>query len=295
MSAVLAAARAYIGRGWPPFVLSAGKIPVANCDPCRRQHVTAKQMEACTCLSCHGFYAATMDAGRAAEMIRRYPRGLLAIRTGAPSGTVVIDVDAPHGLPTMRALMDAGELPRTLAQRTGSGGYHLVYAHPGVRIPSVPGKGGVGVDIKADGGYIVAAPSLHPRTRKPYEWRADIRQALTALPEVWTERLREPERPTRATVTRLPDLGRAGRYADAALRGEVQHVLDSPEDGHNHALFTAALKVGSLVAAGALDEVTAAEALAVAAQQVGQKPGETRRTIASGFRAGATSPRQGAA
>ncbi len=291
----LAAARAYIGRGWPVFVLSASKVPVALCDPCREQHTTAEQMEACTCLSCHALYAATLDADRAAEMIRRYPRGLLAVRTGAASGTVVIDVDAPHGLPTMRAAMEAGELPRTLAQRTGGGGYHLIYSHPGVRIPSGARKGGIGVDVKADGGYIVVAPSRHPRTGEPYEWRADWRRALTPLPDVWTERLREPERPARNNVAQLPDLGRANRYAEAVLRGEVQRVLDSPDGQHNDALFTAALKVGSVVAAGALDEDTAAEALAAAAQQVGQRPGETRRTIASGFRAGASTPRQGAA
>ena len=138
----LSAARGYISCGWPAFVLSSSKTPVANCDRCRAEHTTPAQMEACDCLTCHGFYSATRDLGHVAEMIRLHPRGLLAIRTGAPSGTVVVDVDAPHGIPTMRQLISDGMLPRTVVQRTGSEGYHLLYRHPGVRIPSGPARAG---------------------------------------------------------------------------------------------------------------------------------------------------------
>ena len=127
-------------------------------------------------------------------MVHLHPRGLLAVRTGAVSGTVVIDVDA-YGLPAMRQMIADGLLPRTLAQRTGSG-YHLVYAHPGVRIASGPGKGGPGIDIKSDDAYIVAAPSVHPRTRRPYRWLGPLTGELARLPQDWVKRLREPDRPT---------------------------------------------------------------------------------------------------
>ena len=40
----------------------------------------------CGCLTCHGFYAATLDPGRLAAMLRKVPGGLLAIRTGAARG-----------------------------------------------------------------------------------------------------------------------------------------------------------------------------------------------------------------
>ena len=139
---LLNAARDYMTRrGWPVFVLSSSKVPVPNCERCRKEHTTPQQMRGCGCLMCHGFYAATLDVGRVGEMVRLHPRGLLAIRTGAVSGTVVIDVDA-RGLPAMRQMIADGLLPRTLTQRTGSG-YHLVYAHPGIRIASGPGKGGL--------------------------------------------------------------------------------------------------------------------------------------------------------
>ena len=125
-------------------------MPIANCERCRLEHTTPPHMEACECLTCHGFYAGTLDVARIEEMLRLNPRGLLAVRTGAVSGTVVIDVDPP-GITTMRVLVGDGVLPRTVAAVTGRGGYHLVYAHPGGKVLSGAGKGGPGVDIKADG------------------------------------------------------------------------------------------------------------------------------------------------
>ena len=96
---LLRAARDYIiRRGWPVFVLSSSKVPVPNCERCRKEHTTSQQMRDCACLTCHGFYAATLDMARVQEMMRLHPGGLLAIRTGAVSGTVVVDVDA-RGLP----------------------------------------------------------------------------------------------------------------------------------------------------------------------------------------------------
>ena len=167
-------------------------------------------MRDCGCLTCHGFYAATLDVARVEEMVRLHPRGLLAIRTGAVSGTVVIDVDA-RGLPAMRQMIADGLLPRTLAQRTGSG-YHLVYAHPGVRIASGPGKGGPGIDIKSDDAYIVVAPSVHPRTGRPYRWLGPLTEELAPLPQDWVKRLREPDRP--ALPARVPvEAVRGTRYA----------------------------------------------------------------------------------
>ena len=114
--------------------------------------------------------------------MRLHPRGLLAVRTGAVSRTAVIDVDA-RGIPAMRQMIASGLLPRTLAQRTGSG-YHLVYAHPGVRIVSGPGKGGPGIDVKSDDAYIVTAPSVHPGTGRPYRWLGSLTDDLAPLPQI---------------------------------------------------------------------------------------------------------------
>jgi Bifunctional DNA primase/polymerase, N-terminal len=290
----LLAARGYIARGWHVFVLSPSKTPVANCKPCKAAHATPEQMEACACLTCHGFHAATLDRGRLAEMLRLHPRGLLAVRTGAASGTVVIDVDPP-GIGTMRMLVSEGVLPRTLAAVTGRDGYHLVYAHPGGKIVSGAGKGGPGVDIKADGGYVVAPPSVHPVTRRPYRWLGSPGDELTPLPGFWAERLREPTRPPRSPqAVSIPAYGRGG-YAQAALCGELEDVLAAGEGMRNVSLHLAAFNLGQLVAAGMLPADRTEALLCQAGERIGLPAVEVRHTVASGFRAAAQHPRGGVA
>ena len=290
----LRAGLGYIARGWHVFVLSPSKTPVANCEPCKTAHTIPAQMEACACLTCHGFHAATPDPDRLTEMLRLHPRGLLAARTGAPSGTVVIDVDPP-GIATMRMLLSEGVLPRTLAAVTGRGGYHLVYAHPGGKIMSGAGKGGPGVDIKADGGYVVAPPSIHPATRRPYSWLGSPDDELTALPGFWVGRLREPARPPRsAQAVSIPARGR-GSYAHAALRGELEDVLAAGEGTRNVSLHLAAFNLGQLVAGGMLAADRTEALLCQAGERIGLPAAEVRRTVASGFRAAAQHPRGGVA
>lgn len=288
----LSAARDYIALSWRTFVLSPSKTPVANCERCRAEHTTPAQMESCTCLCCHGFYAGTLNIARIDQMLRLHPKGLLAKRTGACSGTVVVDVDAPHGIPTMHELIADGLLPRTVVQRTGSGGYHLIYAHPGVRIPSGAGKGGMGVDIKADGGYIVVSPSIHPRTGRPYQWIGSFADDLTPLPQEWVERLREPERQARSSPSPLPAAG-GNRYAVGALRRQLGELLGALEGTRNDTLNRSAFALGQLVGAGMLDGESTAAVLEDAGQRIGLDAGEVRRSVASGLRAGARCPRAG--
>jgi len=292
----LGAARDYITISWLVFVLSVTKMPIANCERCRVEHTTPAQMQACECLTCHGFYAGTLDLARVEEMLRLHPNGLLATRTGAISGTAVVDVDAPHGLPTMRQLIADGLLPRTVVQRTGSGGYHLVYKHPGTgtRITSGAGKGGPGVDIKADDAYVVLAPSVHPRTRQRYQWIGSFSSELTPLPGYWVERLQEPERPDRTSRVSLQSV-MGGRYALGALRRQLAELLGAPEGTRNDTLNKSAFALGQFVGAGMLDEQSTAAVLEDAGQRIGLAPGEVRRSVASGLRAGAQYPRGGAA
>ena len=61
VSARYAAGIEYISRGWPVFVLGRSKRPVANCRTCR---APGHERTECDCLTCHGFYAATLDPGR---------------------------------------------------------------------------------------------------------------------------------------------------------------------------------------------------------------------------------------
>lgn len=129
----------------------------------------------------------------------RWPEANLGIVTGAVSGLVVLDIDAAHdglqGLAEIEARH--GRLPDTISAETGGGGRHLYFRHPGGIIHNRVGIAS-GVDLRGDGGYVVAPPSLHPSGRR-YAWiagRAPGQIVLAAAPH-W---LMEPGR----------DEGRAG-------------------------------------------------------------------------------------
>ena len=87
----------------------------------------------------------------------------VGLRTGAESGVVVLDTDPRHGGDEHLHDLEHehGEvLPRTLSVKTPGGGAHYYFAHPDVEVPCDRDLAGHrGVDIKADGGYVVVPPS----------------------------------------------------------------------------------------------------------------------------------------
>ena len=87
--------------------------------------------------------------------LRRWPDANLGIVTGALSGLVVVDADGEAGLAWMKR-----HLPVTgVYVRTGRG-WHGYFRHPGGTVRN-RGRIAPEVDIRADGGYVVAPPSLH--------------------------------------------------------------------------------------------------------------------------------------
>jgi len=100
----------------------------------------------------------------------RWPQANIGLVTGAISGLVALDLDGPNAV---ALLHNAGVfLPETAAVKTGRG-YHAVYAHPG---QSVEGRAdvltdgnGSHVDVRGDGNYIVAPPSVHG-SGHVYQW-----------------------------------------------------------------------------------------------------------------------------
>ena len=110
----------------------------------------------------HGHFDATADADRVARYWRQCPEANIGIATGGKNNITVLDVDPRHsGDASLAALVARhGELPETLRSRTGSGGEHIIFQHvPGVG--NSAGKLGAGLDIRGDGGLIIAPPSLH--------------------------------------------------------------------------------------------------------------------------------------
>ena len=273
----LTAAQEYAGNGWPVFVLGRSKRPVANCTACRAagpEHDRA----GCGCLTCHGFYAATTDLARLAAMLGAVPRGLLAIRTGAVSGLLVVDIDPRNGGQLDQALMTP-----TAAVITGGGGWHLYYRHPGApTVAELPGR--PGVDIKGDGGYVTAPPSVHPDTGRPYRWTrhripaempAALRTAVTRRPA-----------PVPRPRSELPSTRAAEGISSPAalLAAHLRAVETAPVGRRRVTLYGAARGVARMVAAGAITEHEAYEALTAAGLAAGQTPRDIQAAISGAFR-----------
>ncbi|MFC4426276.1 phage/plasmid primase, P4 family [Deinococcus navajonensis] len=81
------------------------------------------------------------------------------------------------------------------------------------------------------------------------------------------------------------------RWAARALEQEIDELRATPEGGRNHALNRAAFNLGTIVGAGALDEVQVRQELREAAQAIGLEPSEISDTLDSGLSGGKQKPR----
>lgn len=144
------------------------------------------------------------SASRSRDIIRwwwrRWPEANIGLVTGAVSGTVVLDVDPRHGGTITLEELEAkfGDLPSTVEAETGSGGKHILFRHPGTRISNSAGLLGPGLDVRGDGGYIVAPPSLHACGRR-YSWDPNRHPAHiepAPLPEWLLEKIAQGKKAT---------------------------------------------------------------------------------------------------
>lgn len=167
-----AAALAYAVRGWSPIPIEPrGKRPLVP------------WLE---------FQQRIAEGGEIAAWFARWPDANVGIVTGRVSGIVVVDVDARHGgLDSLRELERAhGALPPTVEATTGGGGRHLYFGVDAAlhnRVGLRPG-----IDLRAEGGCVVAPPSIHPSGRR-YAWikgHAPDALAPAALPAWFVALLR---------------------------------------------------------------------------------------------------------
>jgi hypothetical protein len=272
------AACGYIRRGWPVFMLGRSKRPVANCAHCREAAATGHDPAACGCLTCHGFYAATTEPARLAAMLAAVPAGLLAIRTGTASGLLVVDIDPRNG-----GQLDPALMTPTAAVATGGGGWHLYYRHPGTpTVTTLPGR--AGVDIKGDGGYVAAPPSIHPGTGRPYRWAG--RRAIAEMPPALARSLAPPPTAVPPAPSGPLTPREAGGISSPAalLAAHLAAVERAPEGRRRVTLYGAARGVWRMVAAGAITEPDARAALTATGRAAGQTDRDIRAAITGGFR-----------
>jgi len=164
------AASWYGSNGIPVFPLhsptpdgcSCGKNPgaVPDDEVCRSQGKHPRTSD--------GFKSATTDKKQIAEWWRKWANANIGIPTGVVTQLLVIDSDPRNGGPVDRnELMErVGPIPDTAEVTTGGDGRHTYLRYPGGPVPKELAQG---VDLKGDGGYVVAPPSAHA-SGKNYEW-----------------------------------------------------------------------------------------------------------------------------
>src|SRR5882724_28044 len=103
----------YIGRGWSIIPIRSGdKRPLVSWEDFQHRRPTAAEARVWFC---------------------GWPEAGIGIVTGAISGLVVIDIDVRHGGDGSLEHLEREHcrLPATVECRTGGGGRHLYFAHPG--------------------------------------------------------------------------------------------------------------------------------------------------------------------
>jgi hypothetical protein len=124
---------------------------------------------------------ATRDLDAVRAMWTATPAANIGIATGAASGIWVLDIDGEDGEQSLVELeLEHGDLPATVETITGGGGRHLLFRMSRPIANSV-GFVGRGLDVKGDGGLIVAPPSIHPNGRA-YRWSVDNAKEFAHAP-----------------------------------------------------------------------------------------------------------------
>jgi putative DNA primase/helicase len=128
-------------RGWPIF----------PCHPQTKRPVID-----------NGLKDASRDPAVVTKWFTRWPGAMIGVRTGAASGIFVVDCDLAEDIDGVAAFKELfPDLPETITVRTPRGGQHLYFKYPtdGTEIRNSAGKIAPGVDVRGEGGYVIAAGS----------------------------------------------------------------------------------------------------------------------------------------
>lgn len=250
-------------------------------------------------LTPRGFYDASADKAVIAARAARFPMANLGMPTGQRSGLLVIDIDCKNGVDGCSTLIaferTLGALPPTLAASTPNGGTHLFFVVPGAHVPSAVAKIGKshapGIDIRAQGAYVVIPPSVIDG--RPYAWTK--RLAPAELPARWVDALTHRAAATTSIAPTLDashDVRAVDHWCLRALHYEARSLASAPRGTRNDRLWRAASALGGLVHMGAFtaDEMQSV-LLRACAQWPQRTPSKDLRTIERGLAFGIANPR----
>lgn len=232
----------------------------------------------------------------------------VGLATGPASGVFVLDVDGGEvkggGIPGPEALAlleeAHGSLPPTMRVNTGNG-WHLYWRWPADRPLRNRARIRVngertGLDVRAEGGYVVLPPSVHPSGLRYRVVEGDPRELAEA--PAWLLDLLDPPVPVKAPAPQAAPSpvdaqpsSDTEAYGRAALRTAVERIHGAAEGDRHGALYREAAALGELVAGGVLDAGTVEAALVAAGLAVGKGHAEVARTVRQGMEKGTQQPR----
>lgn len=276
----------YLARGWALFPIY--EIAGDECS-CWRGRDCKNPGKHPRCAN--GFHAASTDRRRVRSWWHQWPGANFGIRTGASTGLVVVDVDPDHGGNSAIADLknEHGQLPRTYQVETGGRGLHFYFSMHGIMPPIRNSAGllGPGIDIRAEGGYVIGPPSQTLKGRYSVETFAD----LAPIP-VWMNHLLQEKKPAqKQTPHKRAAFSVTGPSATMSefprsLDEAVMAMLKTPEGRRNHTLNGLAFWAGQRIARGFLSRGDVVRRLTIAAELSGLDDNEIDATLASGLNAG---------
>ena len=163
-----------------------------------------------------GVKGATTDLKTIERWWTKYPDANVGIATG--DGLRVLDEDPRNGGDVTLAQLEAahGPLPKAVIVETGGGGRHYYFCVPG-GAPNRCGKVGPGLDVKGEGGYVVAPPSLHV-SGVAYRYRMSFDEIELAEWPAWLA----------ASDDRSgPDPNSAGGTAEVEVTPEIAELIEN--------------------------------------------------------------------
>lgn len=217
------------------------------------------------------------DPEQVRQMWDLCPNANIGIDCGK-SGLVVIDID---DLDAVRVLAEKfgfdPSADETAVARTGRGGLHIYYRAGAESVRNSASKVADHVDVRGDGGYVVAPPSGH-ESGNSYEWvrRVEPKPIPESMVKVFNYR-EEPKR------VELPPERAHEKWGLAILSAEVFAVETSLPGQRNNQLNRSAYLVYGAVKGGHLDHSIATMRLRQAAIHVGLSEDEAEKTLASAW------------
>ena len=215
-----------------------------------------------------------------------FPNANVGIVTGSVSQLFVLDCDNEAAI---RMVQRKG-LPLNCPIVITGKGAHFYFKYPDFPVGNRAGLLEA-TDIRSDGGYVVAPPSIHPN-KAIYHWAE--RPFRPAEAPKWLLRLLQPP-PTQQRVQQRPprpDLNlRGSKYGRAAMIAEQALLCTSSQGGRNDQLNRSAFNLGQLIADNLIDRPAVESMLLEASLYIGLGEVELLRTIKSGIDAGMANPR----